>query len=220
MTDNDPIQDAPVQDVPQAPAPGSARDEIDELIALYSDDVAPEGANVQAGNRLLTAQDATPGEHRLTDPLDLPESEMTLEALRTIKDHNAQQLAARDQRDGQVAIEAVRGEASQFSDAMVRGWLHEQAARDEKVAAAWANRYADPQSYQRAVTNLSIKFQKEHGNAQVDAGATEDRELVALAVRGKETLPAQENNSSYRKRLARMSDGEFESYRRDLMNNA
>src|SRR5262249_31628175 len=91
-----------------------------------------------------------------------------------------------------------------YSDAMVGGWIADIARSDARVQAAWQNRQADPQTYQRAVKELAQRFYQEHGKLP-DPEATADREAVTAAVRGASAKVPEGKTPAY----GRMSDDDF-----------
>lgn len=195
-------EDAPAAAAPaETPAPAAPqRDDLDDLLAEY--DSAPPAA---------PQPDAAPAPpERLTAPQpDADTSELTTEALQLLREHHARERMARDDKDADLAVAHVRGDASDFAPSMVRGWLQEQAANDPKVAEAWANRYANPQGYAQTVERLARRFHAEHVSIRPDPAATADRAMVAASVRGAGTPPPAETDAGYRARVARMSDAEL-----------
>lgn len=212
ITDDTPSAPEPAETV--APTPAAApRDDLDDLLADYA-------------SQSPAKPDAAPGPapepekpERLTEPSQVPDnSELTTEALHLLREHHARERIARDNKDADLAVAHVRGDAAEFSPSMVRGWLQEQAANDPKVAEAWAQRYENPQAYAQTVERLGRKFHAEHVLiGRVDPAATADRAIVAASVRGAGTPPPAETDGAYRARVARMSDAEFQRLREEAI---
>jgi hypothetical protein len=118
------------------------------------------------------------------------------------------------QRDYDAAVQAIRGDADAelFSDGLMNTWIEHEARSDMRLATAWVNRKADPQTYRRAIDKLARKFNAEVVKRAPDRQATEDREAVTQAVRGASTKAPAGQAPNY----AGMSDAEFrEAHKRE-----
>ena len=109
-------------------------------------------------------------------------------------------------QDMEKTIGKVRGglDPDYFDDKLVKGWINEQAIDDPRLATAWQQRYANPKQYQKVVDQLSQKFAKKYGKMH-DREATENREVVAAAVRGASTKAPEHKAPDY----SNMSNPEY-----------
>lgn len=91
-------------------------------------------------------------------------------------------------QDMDKTINQVRGklDAGVFDDTLVEAWLDAQARQDPRLQNAWLNRHSNPKAFEKVVEGLGRNFSKKYGNLP-DKAATEDREVVAAAVRGAST---------------------------------
>ena len=108
-------------------------------------------------------------------------------------------------------IGEVRGEfpSDKFDDLFVESWLDAMARRDKEIIRAWDKRNEDPAKFNRLVKGLSKQFAKSNSKfLGYDEKATEDRELVAHAVRGG-SKPAPEERMP---ELGSLPDGEYRQY--------
>lgn len=108
-------------------------------------------------------------------------------------------------------VQGVRGElpADKFDDVFMEGWLEAMSRKDPRIITAWDNRAQAPEKFQRLVKGLNQQFKKQYGSLLgIDEKATEDRELVAHAVRGG-SKPAPEERLP---ELGSLPDGEYRQY--------
>lgn len=99
-----------------------------------------------------------------------------------------QKIQMRDlRRDLNDLVNTVRGDlpADVFEDVDVESWLDAQARRNKGVQKAWENRHDNPKAFQSVVQGLKAEYAKKNRKFRgIDDKATEDKELVAHAVRG------------------------------------
>ena len=99
-----------------------------------------------------------------------------------------QKIQMRDlRRDLDGLVSSVRGDlpADVFDDVEVESWLDAQARRNPQLQKAWENRHESPAKFKSVVKGLQQEFAKRHRKyLGIDDKATEDKELVAHAVRG------------------------------------
>lgn len=154
---------------------GNKTDDLDALLAEFDKNTG--GADDQ--------KDAPK-----SDP-DPNESGSDLETrLKQLEQSDEQRRQATLDADMTSAVETVRGElpADKITDGMVRGWLDERAARDERFAKAWLGRHSNPQAFKQVLTGLGREFAKTF-QSDVDTRATEDQDAVTAALRGSGNTP-------------------------------
>lgn len=91
-------------------------------------------------------------------------------------------------QDMDATIKQVRGDMDPdlFDDSLVEAWINGEAKKDQRLATAWVNRDSNPAAFKKVVETLGRNFAKKYAKLP-DAKATEDREIVAAAVRGAST---------------------------------
>ena len=87
-------------------------------------------------------------------------------------------------------VNQVKGDLD-TDDEMVEAWIDARARRDPRLATAWLEREANPQAFQKIASELGKEFAK-RASKRPDPNLTEDREVVAAAVRGASTNRAPE----------------------------
>lgn len=112
------------------------------------------------------------------------------------------------QQDLDKALTNIRGDLN-VPDRIAKGWIDQMAREDQRIASAFANRDSNPSAWRKIESGLAKEFAKEMKTfTSIDANATEDRAVVAAAVRGAstnrvpETPPpnyAMQSNAEYRK---------------------
>lgn len=99
-----------------------------------------------------------------------------------------QKIQMRDlRRDLTDLVSTVRGDlpADVFEDVDVESWLDAQARKIPGVKKAWDERHDNPARYKSVVNGLKAEYAKKNRKfLGIDDKATEDKELVAHAVRG------------------------------------
>ena len=107
-------------------------------------------------------------------------------------------------------VKNVRGELDSeiFDDETVEAWIDGRARRDPRLQQAWLQRKSNPAAFERIAGELGKQFTKKFGKLP-DKNATEDREVVAAAVRGASTKAPAEQPPNF----SRMSNSE---YRKDV----
>lgn len=119
-------------------------------------------------------------------------------------------------RDLKSAIGAMRSESESLKglgDDYIEGLMNVEAKRDPRIVKAWHNRETSPEAWERLLPVLGKKIAKRLGGA-VDQQATEDREAVLAAVRGKS--PGQ-GGAGTQVDLKNMNNAEFNAYKRSLL---
>ena len=106
-------------------------------------------------------------------------------------------------------IASIRGDVPEelFDDDMIEGWLNALAAKDSRLAVAYANREMNPRAWKKVTVDLKGKLADKYGKLP-DPVATGDRELVAQSVRGASNKVAAEPAP----KLGEMSDAELRKY--------
>jgi hypothetical protein len=127
------------------------------------------------------------------------------------------QLNAREHDSAMTdAIGKIRGEVnSDFADdALVEGWLNAQAKGDPRLAKAWQERDANPRRFSQVIDKLGQEFSKKFKSLP-DTKATNDREIVAAAVKGA-SKSAPETSEVDEKAVAKMNPSQFDAWVKTL----
>jgi len=172
-------------------------DQSDDAAQQATDDAAArdEGKTEAAGDELekllaeFDSKDAGGSEVKPEPEPDNGSSDLK-KRLEALEARDTEAANRQFEADMKSAVDKVRGEmpSDKFTDGMVRGWLDERAVEDERLKRAWVNRHASPAAFERVLAELGRNFAKNF-SSDVDAGATEDRDAVAAAVRGASTTP-------------------------------
>jgi hypothetical protein len=213
------VSDMDEPEIPQTDKAADGPDEIDALLKQFDTETSrPAAVNGHADD---SADAPHNGEHVNGDATDNWLENAILDAenaergqrsrayyaslqldqkINTIKQHEYE-------RDLNATIANVRGslDKNQIRDAHVQAWLDTQVRQDETLKNTWLNRAQDPRMWQAAERNLKSQFHKEFSRQVFDTEATEDRALVASAIRGA-SGPAQVEPP---KNYSRMSNKDF-----------
>lgn len=126
------------------------------------------------------------------------------------RDNEREQSRIRERFDADMkeTVKSVRGDVSPklASDRFVRAWIDSLAEENPKLAKAWVKRNEEPKAFARVVAGLAKEFAKEFVN-RPDPKLSEDKDLVAAAVRGASTKAPEGEAPKY----SSMSDTEFAS---------
>jgi hypothetical protein len=221
MSDLDPMDNAAAPEATPAPAPDIVRQSSESSDAPAAEQAAPAGE--PEIEDLLKEFDHWTADNGPPAPrYDLPAPTKDQE---TIALHNwamqveTERQQAKHDRDTLAAIASVRGRhtAEEYPDAMIAGWLEDQARANPALQAAWEDRDRNPRSWSQALARLGVNFER-IATTRPDPQATEDRALVTAAVRGTtKAPPPAETDASYRRRVERMSDAEFNRMRDEMI---
>lgn len=206
-------------------APAAASDDIDSLISEFDAATPAQEKPAADAPQPQGTEVAATDDRREPAPDNLFSSDAEDEVYRALDAavaYDQQRLAARDAADGTLAVKAIRGDfpTSQYPDEMVAGWIENLARTNPKIQEAWVQRYSGvdgERNYRRAVERLGQAFHKQFKSTQIDQTATDDRAAVAAAVRGTARPPERENDAGYRRRVANMTDAEFNAERERMM---
>lgn len=129
-----------------------------------------------------------------------------------VRGQNAQTF----KRDMKATVADVRGDLDPaiFDDQIVQAWIDVQAQNDPRLAQAWVNRHADPKKFEAVKGALGKSFAKKFSKMP-DKQVTEDREIVAAAVRGASTRAPEGKAPNF----AAMSDNDFQAEKDKLFGN-
>lgn len=126
---------------------------------------------------------------------------------------------ARDeyQRDISGVVKGVRGDLDPeaFDDVLVEAWIDAEARKDPRLAKAWQDRKANPRQFDKVVSQLGRSFRKKFAQLP-DRNLTEDREAVANAVRGASKQSPTNHDDIDTKKVAQMSDADFEKFVKEV----
>jgi hypothetical protein len=185
-------------------AKAGAHDDGDDLEKLLSE---YDEANGGEGSDDKKPEKASPK----SSPEQKPEKTGELyDMVKSIVDRDNKRETERQQEkfdaDMKETVKAVRGEipAKMASDRLVRAWIDSYAEDNPNLAQAWVNRHKDPKRFAKVVGALGKEFAKEF-NRQPDPETTQDKALVADAVRGASTKAPDGKAPEYKS----MTDAEF-----------
>lgn len=203
-----------------------AADDLDSLLSDYDAAMAPAAktppadtpAAAEAPSEQLGPNGLPLGEWK--PPVD-PEREaedlrrdVELRAVsRWAESMDAKQRVERDQKDFAAITAAAKNEIKELGKILPENyaeiWFRNQLSIDPVFLKTMNNRYTDETSTHRAehLAKKMIKQLYEEVRSLPDQGATEDRELVASAVRGTSAKAPPSPPPNY----GNMSDGEFKA---------
>lgn len=109
-------------------------------------------------------------------------------------------------QDMDQTIKDVRGDLDPgvFDDETVEAWIDGMARKDTRLQQAWLQRSNNPRQWQQIKSELGKKFVQKFSKLP-DKSATDDRNIVAAAVRGASTKASAEPPPNY----SRMSNAEY-----------
>ena len=195
-------------EIQQTDTSADSSDELQSLLAQFEAETArPAAANGHNENAVDAPHN---GEHILGDATDkwatatwldeaIWDAECAERGQRSRAYYESLQLDKKIQtiqaheyeRDLNTTVANVRGNLDKnvFPDKIVRAWLDAEVREDEGLKDVWLNRAQDPRMWQAAERNLIKQFHQEAAR-RVDPQVTEDRAMVAAAIRGA-SAPAQ-----------------------------
>lgn len=162
----------------------SQPDELEALLSTYEQQATPKPQTEQTQNTDLAATVRS-----LQDTVD------------AIRRSDADR---RNTEDLARAINDIKGN-SDVKDYVVEGWINAEARTNPRINDIWSNRDSDPQAARKLISSLKSKFAKEQ-TQKSDPNATEDRAVVAAAVRNASSNRAPEEKPPD---FAGLTDGEF-----------
>ena len=113
----------------------------------------------------------------------------------------------------QCTIREVVGDTN-LSDKWFEGQLHLAASKDPRLTEAFQNRETNPSKWGSIVKAIGQELKSEL--APVDAAATESWNAVEASVRSASTSTPKEAPAVDAKALKKMSDADFEAYRKEM----
>lgn len=130
-----------------------------------------------------------------------------------MREQNAQTF----KRDMKQTVADVRGDLDPniFDEPLVQAWIDVQAQNDPRLAQAWVNRHAEPKKFEAVKAALGKNFAKKFSKMP-DKQVTEDREIVAAAVRGASTRAPEAKAPNY----AALSDNDFQAEKDKAFGNS
>lgn len=139
-----------------------------------------------------------------------PDIKALTDEVETLKGAVAGVTQVKFKQDMDATIKSIRGDLdpSVFDDGLVEAWLDSQARSDPRLQRAWLQRDNDPKQFERIRGELGKAFHKKFSRLP-DPNATEDRAIVAAAVRGASTKAPDDkppnysslSNTEYRKEI-------------------
>ena len=222
------------------PDQSSGADDISALLAQFEAETArPAAANGHDENAADAANGAdrsqvgeppeTPGELSDVDWLlkqvELENKEMDLRGQRaqlntkekaindTIENYISVRQQEQHEADLKTAILQVRGDMDSkfFDDKFVTAFIDKEARDNIKLQEIWQNRFNNPRALATAINHLAKDFQKTYSRMP-DPNVTEDRALVAAAIRGASAPAQTEPPPNY----ARLSNADMRDEMRKL----
>src|ERR1017187_9079252 len=219
------------------PDQSSGADDISALLAQFEAETArPAAANGHDENAADAANGAdrsqvgeppeTPGELSDVDWLlkqvELENKEMDLRGQRAqlntkekaINDTIENYISVRQhEADLKTAISQVRGDMDSkfFDDKFVTAFIDKEARDNIKLQEIWQKRFNNPRALATAINHLAKDFQKTYSRMP-DPNVTEDRAMVAAAIRGASAPAQTEPPPDY----ARMSNADMRDEMRRL----
>ena len=222
------------------PDQSSGADDISALLAQFEAETArPAAANGHDENAADAANGAdrsqvgeppeTPGELSDVDWLlkqvELENKEMDLRGQRaqlntkekaindTIENYISVRQQEQHEADLKTAISQVRGDMDSkfFDDKFVTAFIDKEARENTKLQELWQNRLNNPRPLAAAANQLAKDFQKTYSRMP-DPNVTEDRAMVAAAIRGASAPAQTEPPPNY----ARLSNADMRDEMRKL----
>lgn len=141
-------------------------------------------------------------------PKTEPEQKLDTAAIRRLETLEKSLAEDRFQKSIKPVIERVRGDipAEVLGDDEILDLLDGKAKRDPRLQQAWLNRDKNPSAWAKIEQNLGKELSKKFSKLP-DQDATEDRNAVAVAVRGASTKAPEGKPPNFSK----MSDNEFQA---------
>jgi hypothetical protein len=222
------------------PDQSSGADDISALLAQFEAETArPAAANGHDENAADAANGAdrsqvgeppeTPGELSDVDWLlkqvELENKEMDLRGQRaqlytkekaindTIENYISVRQQEQHEADLKTTIAQVRGDMDSkfFDDKFVTAFIDKEARDNLKLQELWQNRFNNPRALATAINQLAKDFQKTYSRMP-DPNVTEDRAMVAAAIRGASAPAQTEPPPNY----ARLSNADMRDEMRKL----
>lgn len=179
-----------------AAAPTEREDDLDQLLNEFDEGTKPKPEETKA----------SPEPKKEPDDLD--------DLRRFAKDYQQREL----DREISATVKGMKDRnetLNGLSDAFVEARLNWEASKDPRLQSAWVNRHQNPQAWEKVLDGLGRKLSGEIAS-RPDPQLTNDRDAARAAVRGTSTQPAEDpkpKNSD----MAKMSDAEFEAYKKGLL---
>ena len=234
------IDEAEIHQSDTAADNSDAPDDLDALLAQFDAETArPASANghdenaADAANGADHSQGSKPAETSgdLSDvdwfltQVELSDKEMDLRSRRAqlytkekaINDAVENYISVRQQEqheaDLKTAISQVRGDMDSkfFDDKFVTAFIDKEARENTKLQELWQNRLNNPRPLAAAANQLAKDFQKTYSRMP-DPNVTEDRAMVAAAIRGASAPAQTEPPPNY----ARLSNADMRDEMRKL----
>lgn len=213
--------DNPIAAPPPAESPASASDDIETLLQEY------DSSGVSSGER---PDEVAPEPPRTSSDDDVQrllmegeQQKAVLQELLFQQNMHAQRQQEHDDFNALMkeAIKATQGlplpgEKGDFE----RRWLMAEYQLNADFKEAWDQRYDSDSANARCASVMKRALKSLAGVAKnaPDPVATEDRALVTAAVRGGTNAPPPaETDASYRRRVERMTDAEFNRMRDEMI---
>ena len=213
------MSDMDEPEIQQTDTAADSSDELETLLAQYvSETSRPAAANGHADdsadaphNGADRSQVSEPAETSgdgsdvdwLLKQVELENKEMDLRGQRaqlytkekaindTIENYISVRQQEQHEADLKTAISQVRGDMDSkfFDDKFVTAFIDKEARDNLKLQEIWQNRFNNPRALATAINHLAKDFQKTYSRMP-DPDVTEDRAMVAAAIRGA-SAPAQ-----------------------------
>lgn len=182
-----------------------AEDDLDSLLAEWDQQQSRQTQEASSGEQ------TDEGKQSKTE---LPED--VREVVDYVKQQREQEVAERTNKDIADAAEKLReGWEEAPPAALLEGEIWKSAGKDQRFLQAFQNRHQQPDLWDR-ILKAKQKELKAMLEARPDSEATADRDAVTSAVRSASKAPPGPQAPTEAE-IAKMSDAEFERYKRSLM---
>jgi hypothetical protein len=218
MTEQE-IQPEATSEINPAPQAGGG-DDLDSLLADYDagtrESLDRSAANAPIGSldELFDERHTKLREQAAYSSQIADEAKQQVEALTRLQQEMAnQEYRKKHEADLSDLVRTVRGsvDSDRFPDEIVQAWIDAQAQKNAEWQSAWLQRAENPRQWQQVEAKLCRAFASS-AMAVIDPALTEDRAIVAAAVRGASRNGVPEAPPP---NFGRMSDRELRQYTLD-----
>jgi hypothetical protein len=183
---------------PAPAAAANAPDELDQLLKQFETPAETPKTESKADTKLETSD--------IKDVVEYVRAERTRKDSETVR------------TDIEKARSVIRSQLDEIGvkvpDIFLEGSLDAMARKDPRIAKAWMQREKNPQAWTDVLTGIAKTLRKDFESLP-DKEATDDKNAVRLAVRSASTRTP-EPDALDPKKLTKMSDAEFNKYKREL----
>lgn len=180
-------------------------DDLDSLLAEWDEDQKKAAEQSPSGEQTETGK---------TGATELPSD--VREVVDYVKEQREREITERTNQDVAAAAEKLReGWDDAPPAALLEGEIWKSAGKDQRFLAAFQQRHQQPDKWDRILKAKQRELQAMLAGTP-DQEATADRQAVASAVRSASKAPTGSEGPSADD-ISKMSDKEFEQYKRSLL---